>query len=311
MRNYLADYNLLAVSANLKETSLNTFQTIDTSMLVQKGTVLALEPRREDNKDELTGKEEADTVYDLGNLSNFSMNFEKAQAQHFALLYAYGLGIATPSAWGAGYKHLLSPMSDPENPSFSAAMRSGKNIFKRRCAGMVVDTVKATFAKDAWAKVEGGIKGTGKFEDNMYKETVTAAYNATSLALAANAVQGSDAQSRLDSVHHVRVLVPTTGEWQDVVVTVVSAATPAVLTITAPGGVATSTSYEIIYVPVEPAWCAFPSRVSEPPLRVTDLVVLLGGKWDGSAFLGGHTMSAELESIEHNLGNQMLVEYRI
>ena len=91
MRNYLADYNLLAVSANAKETALNTEQTLDTSMLVAKGNVILLKPPREDNRNELTGKEEADTVYDLGALADGTLEFEKSQAQHFGLGYALSL----------------------------------------------------------------------------------------------------------------------------------------------------------------------------------------------------------------------------
>ena len=36
MRNYLADYDQVVVSANAKETVMNTEQTLDTSMLVAK-----------------------------------------------------------------------------------------------------------------------------------------------------------------------------------------------------------------------------------------------------------------------------------
>lgn len=99
MRNYLAMYNLLAVSAGLKETVLNTEQTLDTSLLVATSTLLALEQRRENNAEEATGKEEPDTVYDLGATASGSLGFDKAQAQHFAFLFAFGLGQSTPVAW--------------------------------------------------------------------------------------------------------------------------------------------------------------------------------------------------------------------
>lgn len=311
MKNYLANYNLLAVSANSRETALNTFKDLDTSMLVSMSNILSLVPRREDNADEANGKEEPDTIYDLGNFSDLPLDFEKAQAQHFAFAYAYALCSIASSVWGTGYEHLITPTTSMLSYGFTASQRIGQMIRKMRCASMFMDTVKSTFAKDSWAKLNCGVKGTGKFEDNTYKETVTAAYNATSLTLAANGVQGSDAATRLDNVHQIRVKVPTTEEWVEVVYTAVSAATPAVITIVAPGGVATSTSYEILYIPTEPAWCTFPSRVTEPPLRVTDLVLKLGGKWNGSSFLGGRTMDAELNSVEHNLNNQMVIEYRV
>ncbi len=389
MRNYLADYDLLVVSALLKETALNTEQTLDTSMLVAKGDILALDPRREDNKEELTGKEEADTVYDLGALSSGSFNFDKAQAQHFAFGYAFALGTPTPSAWGTGYKHLLAaPTSDLSIPSFTAAQRYGQTVFKRRFASMHVDQLTATFAKDSWAKLVLSLKGSGKYTDNMTKELITAAFNATALTLAANGVQGADAPTRLDNVQQVRAIVPNSGEYQEVAVSAASGATPAVLTITAPDpGVAieglsqalvcvvtktghglistnkvtisgitqadwtalnaehiitvidansfsipvdtigyaapydpatdpgiiaesTNATYEVLYIPTEAAWCTFPARVTEPPLRVTDLVVTFGGKWNGTTFLGGHAMSQEIESIEHVINNNMAIEFR-
>jgi hypothetical protein len=175
---------------------------------------------------------------------------------------------------------------------------------------MFVAKATATFAKDSWAKLSADIQATGKHTDNVTKETVTAAYNAESLALAANGVQGSSAAERLNSVHLVRVKVPTTEEWVDVAVTAVSDATPAVLTITPPGGVATSTDYEIIYVPTEAAWCSFPSRVEEPALRVEQLTVTVGGKWNGTAFVGGHTLGADIDSIQYDLDNQFAIQFR-
>lgn len=309
-RNYLADFDLLAVSANLKETDLNVEQTLDTTMLVSKSNLIHLEPRREDNSNEQTGMEEPDTVYDMGNLSNSTLDFEKAQAQHIAFGYAYALGVDIPSAWGTGFEHLITPTPDMGLPSFTGAGRVGKTIIKRRFASLFADTFKVTYAKDSWVKASMGVKGTGKFTDSVTKETISAAYNATTLALAANAVEGADAATRLGNVHRIRVQVPTTGEWQEVIFSAVSAATPAVITITAPGGVATATNYEILYAPTEPAWCAFPSRVSEPPLRVTDLVFKIGGKWNGTTFLGGRTLAAEVDSIEHNINNQMKIEFR-
>jgi len=239
-------------------------------------------------------------------------DFDKAQAQHFAFGYAYALGApADGSAWGSGYKHVISPAEGLTLPSFTAAMRIGKTIFKRRFASLHVDQLTATFAKDSWAKLALAVKGTGKSDTNVTKETVNAAYNATSLTLAANGVQGGSAAERLDNVHHIRVKVPTTEEWADVAFSAVSGATPAVITISAPGGAGTLTDYEILYSPTAAAWESFPARVSEPPLRVTDLVVKIGGKWNGTELAGGHVLAEEIESIEHVLNNQLLVEYRV
>jgi hypothetical protein len=311
MRSFLANQNLFAVSAGLKETALNTAQTLDTSMLIATANMIGIEPRTEDNSNEANGKEEPDVIYNLGNLSSGPLDFERAQAQHFAFLYAFGLGVDVPSAWGTGYQHLITPIADNFNhPSFTGAQRIGSTVFKKRFASLFVDGIKATFAKDSWAKVNATIKGTGQSDKSITSELITAAFSAASLTLAASPVQGALPADRLNSIHQVRVKVPATGEWQDVAVTAVSGATPAVLTVVAAGIAATSTTFEVLYSPTEAAWATFPARIVETPLRVTDLVVNIGGQWNGTAILGGHAMSSEIESIEHSLTNNLKTEFR-
>jgi hypothetical protein len=310
-RIYHADYNQIAVSLLAKETAINTEQTLSHTILPAETDILGFVPRREDNVDEATGMEEADIVYNLGNLTEGTLNFEKAKTQDFLLAYGYGLGSPSVAAWGTGYEHTIVPLESRTMPGFTAAQRYGKTIAKRRFASLYVDQVTGSFAKDSWAKCVASLKGTGKFTVTLQKETVTAAYNATSLTLAANPVHGSTAADRVNSVHQIRVIVPSTTEYVEVAFSAVSAATPAVITITAPGGVATSTSYEILYSTTEPAWASFPARVDETALRVTDLIMKIGGKWNGTTFLGGRTLDSEIESIEHNLTNDMKIEYRV
>jgi len=127
-RNYLADYDLIPVSALLKETALNTEQTLDTLMRCAKSTLFDTDPRREDNADELTGKEEPDHIYSLGYVFQGPMEFPKAQPQHFAFGYSYGLGVSAPSAWGTGYKHLITPISAMLLPHFTLARKLGATI---------------------------------------------------------------------------------------------------------------------------------------------------------------------------------------
>jgi hypothetical protein len=312
MKNYIARLNQYCISAQLKETALNTEQTLDTSIYADIGTVLDVTNRREDNMDELSGLEEADKVYDLGAIvEGVTLKFPKARAEDFGFGLAYGLGSCTPSAYGTGFHNAILPLADLDHPHFTAAGRFGKTIFKRRLASLFVDTLKATFAKDSWAALELGIRGTGKYTDSITKEVVNAAYNATSLTLDTNGVQGATAAERLDNVHRIRCVVPTTEEWKEVVYTAVSAATPAIITIVAPGVAATMVDYEILYAPTEAGWMTFPAMQAESPLRVTDLVLKLGGKWSGSEFLGGRTLGPEINSLEYNLNNQQLVEYRI
>ena len=64
-----------------------------------------------------------------------------------------------------------------------------------------------------------------------------------------------------------------------------------------------SINYDVIYVPTEPAWCTFPSRVMEPPLRVSNMQVLLNAKYDGSAVTGGHDIATDLKGLEHTVTN--------
>jgi hypothetical protein len=91
--------------------------------------------------------------------------------------------------------------------------------------------------------------------------------------------------------------------------TAASAATPAILTIVAPGATADVVDYKIVYSPTEAAWATFPARVTESPLRISCMTLTLGGTWDGSAFVGGQTVTADLNSLEYSLSNNLEVEF--
>lgn len=310
-REPIADLNLFAVSANLKETAINTEQTLDTTFAVPKTFVVNVTPKRATNKDKANNKETADTVYDLGSELAYELPFdEMAEAQHMAFLLNYHLGSRSTAAWGTGYKHTFTKSASKTLPGFTSGYRAANAIQKERFASQYVDTIKATFGRNDWFKVSGGIKGTGKKTDSLVEESITAAYNAASLTLAANGVQGGTAALRLDNVHQVRVQVPATLEWVEVAFSVVSAATPAIITITAPGGVGTSTTYKVLYVPTEAAWCTFPARVVEPPLRCANLDIKLGGKWNGTTFLGGRSIGTDLKSLDWTSSRKMVLEPR-
>jgi hypothetical protein len=282
-------------------------------MLVAISDVINLEPRRESNAEELTGKEEPDAIYDLGGLSVGPLNFEKAQPQHFAFLMAYALGTISTAAAGTGHQHSITPIADDEDesrslPSFTAAQRFGKTVLKRQFASMFVDSLVATFAADDWVKIRGDIKGTGKVTDNITEETVNALDNAVALTLAANGVEGATAAERLQNVQRIKVEL-TSGVWTEVAYSVVSAATPAVITITSAGGAGAAKDYKVLYIPTEAGWMTFPARVSETPLRVAETTVTLGGKWSGSAFEGGRDMCAEIRSVEWSFNNNMEITF--
>lgn len=313
MRSFRAVHNLIAVSANNQETAINTEQTLDTSMLVELGNVPNLDPRRQDNADELTGKEEPDTIYDLGNKAMMPMNFPKAQPQHFAFILAYALGAISTAAAGTGYEHTITPISDDVDidrslPSFTLAARLGQTVLKRRFASMFVDSFVARFSTDDWLSLSAQLMGTGKVTDNVYEETLAALDNAESLTLASNGVEGSNAQERLDNMQRIRIEL-TTDVWTEVVYSAVSSATPAVITITDPGGAGASKDYKLLYIPTESGWMSFPSRVTETPMRIAECTFNLGGKWSGSAFEGGREMAAEIRGLEWNFNNNGAIEF--
>lgn len=317
MRGIMSTHNLIAVSAYAMETAINAEQTLDVGMLCARGSLPQFEARRETNDDEAHGLEEPDAIYNLGGLSSFPMNFPKCQAQHAAFVLAYGLGAISSAGWGTGYKHTITPISGDvdsarSNPSFTFAVRHGLWLTKERFASGFIDNFRMDLKKDSWLVLDANIKGTGKRTSNIIEESVSGFMDDTSLTLAANGLAGSTAAERLNAIHFVKVQTPVTLEWVDVVCSAGSDASPAVLTITAPGVAHTACTYKVIYEVKEAgsyAWCSFPARVSEPPLRVTDFLVNIGGSWDGSALTGGHQVSADINSLTWEFNNNITPDF--
>jgi len=314
MRSFRATNNQMAVSANTKETDINTESTPDTTMQVGVSDVINLERRTENDAEELNGNEEASTVYHNGMTASGSINFEKAQPQHVAFLAAYGLGTVSTSAAGTGYEHTITPISGDEdnlrsNPSFSLAMKLGETVLKRLFYSMFVNSFTLTFPADGWVSASAELVGTGKTSDNIVEEDITASDDATSLTLAANAVYGATAAARVDSIHEIRAEL-TSGVWTDVTFSAVSDATPAVITIEAPGSATTDITYKVLYRPAESAsWMTFPAKVEESPMRVSSTTLNFGGSWGGSSFTGGKTMTCSIKNVEWSFNNNGNVEF--
>jgi hypothetical protein len=313
IRNFLATHNLLAVSAGRREVAMNLEQELDTTLLADLNSILNYQALKFPNREELTGKEEADRLHDLGGKVGGTINFPRAQPQHCAFLLAYALGaVATAPAGESGYRHTIRPLDGEvdaarSNPSFTAAMRFGRQVLKRRFASCFIDQVKLEFAKDGWAKISGTVKGSGKVEDNTRVEDLAAPHNAGALTLGAG-VAGDDGAERRANVQAVKVLNPDTQAWDEVAYGAVSAAVPAVITITPPGSNATPTTFRVYYLPRESGWMDFPPRVEEPPLKVSNLTVSLGGRWDGAAFYGGQLLAAELRAVTWTCKNNLTPE---
>jgi hypothetical protein len=312
MRSSSATHNLLAISANLAETAINTPQILDTALICSMDNILKLDPRRETDAEEANGREEAGRVYNLGNTSSVSLLFDKMMAQHAAMFLAYGLGSCTSIVQGSGYLHTITPRQDPfdydrDQLAFTAGQRLG-GVTKRQFASLFVDSVDITYAIDQFAKLSASIKGTGKFESNLVEEVVSAAGSSTTITLAVNAMHGATAEERLDSVHQVFVELAA-GIKTEVTVTAVSATTPAELTIEDPGGDVTLVNFTVIYVPTEAAWASFPATIEESPLLVCGLTVVVGGTWNGATFEGGRNISSEITGITYSLQNGLNVSF--
>jgi hypothetical protein len=313
IRNFLATHNLVAVSANKQEPAINTEQELDTTLLADLNSILNYQAQKSPNREELTGKEEPDCLWDLGGKVTGTLNFLRAQPQHFAFLLAYGLGQVETTALGTGgFRHVIRPRSGEvdaarSNPSFTAAMRFGRQVMKRRFASCFIDQVRIEFPKDGWAKITGTVKGTGKVTDNTKLEEVIGAYNAASLSLSLG-VAGGTAGERLSNVQALQVLNPTTQAWDEVDYSAVSGETPAVLSISPPGAAGVFTTYRVYYLPQESGWMNLPPTVEEPPLKVSQVEVTVGGRWDGTAFHGGHRVAAELRSLKWTLKNNLTPE---
>ncbi|MEW5722890.1 MAG: hypothetical protein AB1896_07265 [Thermodesulfobacteriota bacterium] len=291
MRTMLATHNVLAVSAAAAEDHINEPLAPDVAMLVDLSDVINLARRRETNADEAMGKEEPDVIYDLGGLANGTFNFNKAQPQHVAFLAAFALGSVSTAAAGTGYQHTITPIAGDldtarSNPSFSAVQRLGNSVAKRLFASCFVDRLTLTWAKDSWLKAAGEITGTGYHQENLVFEEVAGFEDDTSVTLAANAVEGATAAARLDSVHHAEFKASGDNFWQKATVTAASAATPAVLTVTALSASHTAGTWRILYVPDEDTSLDTGSATANPPNDTTGVLTDAGGTMTPDAQIG-------------------------
>ena len=291
VRNFLATHNILAVTAAAAEGQINEPQAPDVSVLVGMGDVINIQHRRETNADEATGKEEPDVIYPLGGVASGPLNFAKAQPQHVAFLAAYALGQSSAAAAGTGYQHTITPIDGDldesrSNPTFSAVQRLGRNVAKRLFGSCAVDKLTVTAAADNWLQAAGEIKGTGYYEDNVVSEEVAGFEDDTSVTLAANAVEGADADARLKSIHKLEFKKTGDAHWQSGVCTVASAATPAVLTVTALSASHDAGTWRVLYVPDEDTSLATGTATSDPPNDTTGVLTDTGATLTIDAQIG-------------------------
>jgi|LGVF01.1.fsa_nt_gb hypothetical protein len=312
MRSARAKKNMVAVSANTMETGINVDQVTDTAIMVAVTDMADITHRRENNVDELTGKEEADVIYALGGTSAMAWTFKRAQPQHFAILYAYGFGnIVSSDLVGGGRLHTIKPIDGDlqllrSNPTMTLVFREGDVIDYAKYTSMAVESVTSTFRKDDWVSVNGSLVGTGKHELLSYQETVVDAEDTTELTVVDGTINGSDSASRADNIHQVR-MQESTGEWSEIGVTGSSSDTT--IQIIAGGAGIEDRTFKIIYLRGGQTWTAERDMVYESPLRVSEVEVNLGGKWNGTEFVGGKTISNQISDITHTVTNGFAVEF--
>ncbi len=311
MRNYRVTDDKAAVSLASQETAFNAGQTLDVSLMITEGDIPTFERRRDKNEGELTGKEEPDTIYDRGRMANMNFTFDKAKPHEILFLAAYCLGEVSTAAAGTGYEHTITPLSGDIDhrrslPSFSIGYRFSQ-ILDRIYHGAVVDSLSLGFTKDEFVKVSGSVKMSGKTDDNVAEDTIAAALNVTSLTLS-DGVAGSTDAERLDNMQVVRY-ESLTGQMEHVDFSAVSSDTAAgVLSITAPSAATDVVDYKAIYAKFGEN-ITFPAMITESPLTVAKTVVTFGGKWNGTAFVGGRTMACELKSVTWDPANGMATEF--
>lgn len=305
------NYNYFTVSS-FSETAINTPQTLDLGMLLPKGDIWQPEPRSETNEDEATGLSGADRIYRRGQTGKMGLNFEKLRPSEAAMILAYGLGKCVSTAAGTGYLHTITEQTEDVElgvrslPTFTSCQNLGRTVSLQRILSNAVASGGMTFKRDEWVTAKAELVSTGAVDSAYATETVTAMDNATSLTLSA-AVEGADAQSRLNNVQSVMGLY--NGAWRKLEPTAVSGATPAVVTIPSLGGTGVATTYEVVYAATYPAWAASAPIPEESALQVSNMCLWVGGKWTGTEFAGGFPLSARLDTFDWIFNNDLKAEF--
>jgi hypothetical protein len=269
MRDRRANKSRLVVSAQKRETALNTEQVLCTLFLLEMSDILKSGKLGEKDAVLAGGPSEPEKQFIFGGSAEGPITFNKMQPQHLGFLAAYGLGDVTTVAAGGGYLHTIKPLLDPVDagrdvPTFTAVQQLG-TILKRLFTSMAVDSFTLSFAKNDWVKCSGSLRGTGKTQLNLIMDSVAGFSDDATVTLTANAVEGADAAARLDSIHSVRFTPDAGGGAIECYVKSASDATPAEIGIEPPDSSGHNAgTYEIDYVPVETASLDTGSATADP-----------------------------------------------
>lgn len=301
--------NLFAVGAGAQEVAINTFGILDQSIVVGAGDFIQMAPLRETNRGEDTGFEEPTEVYDNGRTYKMSFSPKFCTYNKMAFLLSYAFGTCATVAAGTGYKHTITPIArdvdyDRSNPTFTAAQRLSDDTQWTRFASGAVQSVTENYEPGKWVKIAAALVLSGKYDKVVTEEAVTDLDNVTALTLS-TAVPGATPAERLANVRTIRVqyngikdqyISPVSVDDQD----------PAVITIASLGGTGDTVTYKVLYRHPDPAWLPLPAAISEPNIKVSQVVITIGGSWNGTEFQGGRTICSDLGSLEAKFTNDGL-----
>ena len=304
MRDYSSTHNCCAVSFRAED-NINVAIAPNALMISKISDVPNIKPHRVTNEDEKNGKEEPTEVIETITRLEMPMTFERAQAQHFAFLLAFGLGavqsdVIHPSGV---YLHNIMPINGEydkvrSNPSFTLMARVGDTVAQDVFPSVFVDSVTAKFEKDKHASISAKLAGTGCRNQGCEKREYTYTGDTTEL----NAENILD--NNVDNIHSVDVLVD--GAWMPVDVVAVESG-KIVIRKRDDLDAEDNYTFRVVYLP-EISIIMPTAPIFETPLFVSDITVHVGGKWTGDQFVGGRSLDADLDSISYDLENNLSFE---
>lgn len=291
------------------ELAINQFGTIDHALISAEGDFFSLVPMRETNRGEATGEEEPTVSYDNGRTYKFGFSPKFCTYDKLAFMHGFCLGTVVTVAAGTGYKHTITPIdgyvdTDRSNPTTTGAQKLGGGTQYLRLASMAVQSCTETYTPGAWVTFASQMVATGKYEEVVSLETIPDLDNVLALILP-TAVPGATDAERLANIDAIRVIYNGI-EKQEIQPVAVSDDPLAVITIASLGGVGDTVNYEVVYQHPDPAWLPLPAAVEEPNIRVSQLVITIGGSWNGTAFEGGRVVCSDLGSLVVNYTNDGL-----
>jgi hypothetical protein len=301
----------IAVSG-LRQSALGIAATLDKVIYFSEDSQLNVVEEREGNAGEKTGHVEATDVDVRDRSAEGTLTIEKATPDSILWMAAFAFGnhaVTTPA--GGVYRHTSKVASYPDHPDyFTAAHRKGgasgaAAIDFRRHVNLALSTLELSVQKGEFLRASSGILGTGKSDDGIRTEAISAANDATSIAL------GEDPLG--DDPANVTVWADLDGDGiyeTEVFASAYSAGTNA-LTITSLGGDGSTISYRASYAPKSSVsgygWTDLSALApaEEFKIKVGNIQFRIGGKYTEPAgvptFTGGQLAGCEIESFQYRL----------